>query len=94
MHAMAHLTSDQLFVERDDQIAEDKCKAEGSPAEIKICLGWEINTRRLLMTLPEHKYIAWENEIEEVLNQKNINHKTLESIIGKLEHIITVVKMA
>ena len=62
IHAIAHLTQNELFVERDDQIAIDKCKAEGAPSEIKICLGWEIDTRRLLMKLPQHKYIAWDTE--------------------------------
>ena len=94
IHAIAHLTQNELFVERDDQIAIDKSKAEGAPSEIKICLGWEIDTRRLLMKLPQHKYIAWDTELKDTLSRKSISHKQLESIIGKLEHVITVLKMA
>ena len=36
-------------------VAEDKCDAEGAPSETEICLGWNLDTRRLLVKLPLHK---------------------------------------
>ena len=46
-------------IPRDNIIAKDKMIAEGSAEERKICLGWMLDTRRLLVSLPNHKTIAW-----------------------------------
>ena len=58
MHAIAHQVEGEVFVPRQDFIADDKNEAEGAPEEIKIVLGWQINTRSLLVSLPFHKFKA------------------------------------
>ena len=93
IHAVSHSCSGEKFLKRDDMIALDKCLAEGAPAEVKICLGWELNTRLLLIKLPYHKYKAWSTEIQTMINKKSTSHETLESIIGKLENVITIFRI-
>ncbi len=78
---------------RDDLLADDKTKIEGAPEEIKICLGWTLNTRSLLVSLPDHKKIGWLEQIEGLLNQKTVGGKELSSILGRLENVAQIVTM-
>ena len=45
-------------VQKNELLADDKNEAEGGPSEEKICLGWLLNTRKLLVSLPLHKFKA------------------------------------
>jgi hypothetical protein len=67
---------------RDHMLATDKVLAEGTPAELQIILGWQLNTRRLLMSLPDNKHTAWQRDITGVLRSAECNqrvkHKVLE----------------
>jgi hypothetical protein len=54
-------------IPREKIIAEDKLKAEGGLAETKVILRWHFNFRSLTITLPEHKYIAWLQEIQQMI---------------------------
>ena len=74
-------------------ICDDKNEAEGAPEERKICLGWLLDTRRLLVSLPFHKAKAWNSQIEEVLIRKSANEETLVSVLGRLENIATIIPM-
>lgn len=49
IHAVSNISYDDLGVKRDLFIARDKCEAEGAIAEERICLGWNLNTRELLV---------------------------------------------
>jgi len=48
-------------------VAEDKLKVEGGLSETKTILGWLFNFRTLTMSLPEHKYIAWSNDLRQMI---------------------------
>jgi hypothetical protein len=50
------LPNDTLM--RDDLLALEKAIAEGTPSEWLIVLGWLLNTRRLLISLPLDKRTA------------------------------------
>ena len=93
IHAIAHSANGKTHIKRQDLISDEKNEAEGAPEEVKICLGWQINTRKLLVSLPSHKYHAWNLQIEEVIQAKSVNYKTLESILGRLENVAIIVKM-
>ena len=93
IHAMAHNAVGNTHIKRQDLISDEKNEAEGAPEEVKVCLGWKINTRKLLVSLPSHKYHAWNLQIEEVIKAKTVNYKTLESILGRLENVAIIVKM-
>ena len=78
---------------RDDLLSDDKTRVEGAPEEIKICLGWTLNTRSLLVSLPDHKKIGWSQQIEVLLTHNTANGKELSSILGRLENIAQIVTM-
>ena len=51
-----------------------------------IVLGCWLDTRKLLLRLPDDKFIAYSKEVEEILAQGRVDGKDLESIIGKFMH--------
>ena len=93
IHAMAHQATDSTFINRQNMIADDKNEAEGGPEEAKICLGWILDTRRLLVQLPDHKYIAWSAQTTRLGAQNTTNSKDLSSLLGRLEHVAVVIPM-
>jgi hypothetical protein len=73
---------------RTNLLSKSKMKAEGKPSEKAKVLGWLIDTGTLTVHLPEDKYVIWSREIEEIINNKSkcVMDKTLESLIGRLQH--------
>ncbi len=65
-----------------DMEARNKLQAEAGLEEQKTVLGWLIDTRRLLVKLPNNKFVAWTNIIKEVMWNGTTTAKELESIIG------------
>jgi hypothetical protein len=65
--------------------------AEGGLAETKVILGWHFNFRTLTMSLPEHKYIAWLREIQQMIKTRHTTKKQLKSTIRCLGHVCFVV---
>ena len=57
-------------IPRGNLVADDKIKTEGDPEEIKICLGWTLNTRELKVDLPNYKSIEWSERRQNVLDSK------------------------
>ena len=95
LHAIAHKSSrhSQCSIKRDNLIADDKNEAEGAPEEIKICLGWTLDSRRLLVHLPFHKYKAWRNQITDMLEGNSTNEELLGTIVGRLENVAIIISM-
>ena len=87
IHAIADNSINSNQIPRDDILAIDKMKAEGAAEERKICLGWMLDTRRLLVSLPDHKTIEWKSQIDSLLMQKSASEKELASILGRLENV-------
>ena len=90
IHAIADNSLSSDNIPRDDIVAVDKMKAEGAAEERKICLGWMLDTRRLLVSLPDHKAIGWKMQIDMILKNKTVSEKDLASIMGRLENIAQV----
>jgi hypothetical protein len=63
IHAMAHIARGSTHLPRQDLISDEKNEAEGTLEEKKICLGWTFNTRSLLISLPKHKFEAWDDQV-------------------------------
>jgi hypothetical protein len=59
IHLLGRPLHQDESISRDDVLSLKKFLAEATPAEIKTVLGWVINSRSLLISLPMHKYIAW-----------------------------------
>jgi len=70
IRTLARPSSHQDFIPRKDIISLKKLKAEGRLEETKIVLGWLINTRFLLISLPDHKCHAWLRDIDAMLSGK------------------------
>jgi hypothetical protein len=87
IHAISHQASSDTHLPRQDIIADDKNEAEGAPEEVKICLGWQLDTRRLLVRLPYHKYKAWDSQILALRDRRTASDKDLRSILGRLENV-------
>jgi hypothetical protein len=67
---------------RDKVLAIDKAIAEDTPAKRLIVLGWMIDTRRLLISLPTDKFTAWTADINNFLLSKGrrVKLRTLETM--------------
>ena len=74
-------------IPREKMVAEDKLTAEGGLSETNIILGWLFNFRTLTVSLPEHKYIAWSNELTQMMTPQGTTKKQLESTIGCIGHV-------
>ncbi len=74
-------------IPREPMVAQDKLKAEGGLAKLKVILGWLFNFRALTVSLPEHKHIAWSGEIQPMLHRRRTTKKALESTIRRLGHV-------
>jgi hypothetical protein len=74
---------------REHMLAMAKLEAEGSFSESQIVLGWRIDTRTLLISLPEEKYNAWITEINLAIQTRRI-----ESLVGRFTHCGTIIPMA
>ena len=94
MHAISH-KADPNFnsIPCQNLIAEDKNEAEGAAEEVKIILGWTINSRLLIASLPEHKYKAWSSQVQPFLSRSTSNAKDLRSILGRLENVAIIIPM-
>jgi hypothetical protein len=71
-----------------------KLLAEGSPAERQIVLGWMLDARRLLMSLPEEKYKAWIDSIDNIIANAKCTRGDLETLVGQLNHAAHIIPMA
>ena len=88
IEAMSNPTNNRLEkIQRDDMVSLEKTLAEGAASEKKICLGWNLDTRTLIVSLPRHKHKAWGDQIRKTLQSKLVSNDTLMSIIGRLENI-------
>jgi hypothetical protein len=78
-------------IPRESMYARDKLKAEAGFSDTKMILGWSFDFRRLLISLPENKFIAWTTTINKLLVKGSSTTKELESTIGRLGHLTLVV---
>jgi hypothetical protein len=68
-------------------LSESKLEAEGLPVELQIVLGWLLDTRRLLILLPEDKLLAWEGDMTTIIETEKATFGDLESLVGRLNHV-------
>jgi hypothetical protein len=55
--------------------------------ETKIILGWLLNTRSLLISLPDDKHKRWTIDINKLISTTRVRHKIIETTIGRLNHV-------
>jgi hypothetical protein len=72
----------------EPMIARDKLTAEGGLSETKMILGWLFNFRTLIVSLLDHKFIAWWTAaIQKMVTLKRTTSKDLETTIGRMGHV-------
>ena len=67
--------------------ARNKLESEALLKEQKVILGWLINFRRLLIRLPENKFVAWSEAIRKMIKDEVSTAKDIEANIGCLVHL-------
>ena len=75
-------------------INETKLAAEGRLEETKIVLGWLLDTRRLKISLPEHKFLAWTTQIGEMISTNKTTASNLETVLGRMTNASSILPLA
>ena len=75
-------------------LSTPKLISEGSPAEIQSVLGWQLDTRRLLLSLPNDKHSAWDKEIQTMVDNGSCIYAELDRMVGRLNHSAYVLPIA
>ena len=57
-------------------------------------MGWSYDTRRLLVSLPDHKHKAWRKTITDSISSKLILLRELDKLINRLNHMGAIMKMS
>jgi len=76
-HSIARPVDPNDDLPRVNIISSKKLKAEGTLEEIKTVLGWVINTRNLLISLPPDKHKKWSSDITKIIQSKKVSHTKL-----------------
>ena len=71
--------------------ALNKLSAEAGLEETKMILGWFFEFRRLLVSLPENKFLAWKEDVERLIATGFSMAKGLESLVGQKTHSSVIV---
>ena len=92
--AMRLSTGESEPVPHRQTLSMSKLAAEGTPKEIQVVLGWLLDTRRLILALPQDKYLAWKSDIKQLLDSGSVNKQQLKTIIGRLNHAAYVLPLS
>jgi hypothetical protein len=87
VHILARPLLPQEPIPREAMAALLKLLAEAGMQETKTMLGWFLNFRTLVISLPDNKAIAWSNEIKEMLEEGKTKAKRLERNIGRFVNV-------
>ena len=77
-------------IPRHPMASENKFQAEAGCDEIKLILGWFINHRELIISLPDNKYIAWTNALQELIDLRKTRASELETNLGRMVHVAQI----
>jgi hypothetical protein len=72
-------------------VSENKLRSEAALAELQRILGWDWDLRRLIISLPINKFVAWTKMIKDTITSGYVNAKEFESTIRRLNHLALVV---
>ena len=87
--------SDADSLPRQDLLSLAKAIAEGTPSEQLIILGWLLNSRTLMASLPYDKYVAWSSDIQQILDAKKPTKlKMWKTLVGRLQNAAMILQPA
>ena len=87
IHATAREVHPSEPIPRSAMAALAKLLAEGRCEETKPILGWILDFRRLIASLPKNKFIAWSETIQGLIKKGEVTASELECNIGRLGHL-------
>jgi hypothetical protein len=76
---------------RETTLSLKKFRAEATPDEQKLILGWVLDTRCLLVLLPDDKFHEWSQAIDSLLEVDAVSVTELDTTTGRLNHASFVV---
>lgn len=91
MHVVGRPDDEKDPIKRKNLCSLSKLAAEGTLAEMLVILGWQIDSRLLLVILPYDKFKAWTTSIEQMISSKRSSFKELESTVGRLGHVTFII---
>ncbi|MGH7955272.1 MAG: hypothetical protein ACREOZ_04855 [Gloeomargaritales cyanobacterium] len=94
LHIMGRPVQAHEPIPRDDILSLKKLLGEGRMEEIKVILGWEVNSRALTIALPIEKYSSWRQNIVDLCTSRNCSFKELDTLVGRLNHIGFIIPQA
>ena len=68
-----------------------KLATEAALEEEKLLLDWILNTRSLLISLPDNKFRTWSSSIRKIVSSKTSTFDELDSTLGRLTHISVII---
>jgi hypothetical protein len=71
--------------------ARDKQLAEAGLSETKVIMGWFFDFRKLQISLPKNKFIAWTTNISKLIAEGTTTAKELKLTTGQPGHLALVV---
>ena len=86
IHIFGRLLASNEPISGDDLISQTKIISDGTLGEIKLVLGWLIDTRRFTIRLPDEKFQSWTFQIKHILKIGSVSLVKLESLIDRLNH--------
>ena len=75
------------WIKRDPLLSFQKFRAEGKLTERQTILGWVLDTRSLVICLPQDKAVAWSNSIHAMIETGKASLAELETLDGRLTHL-------
>ena len=78
VHSMFRAPNNDDPIPRDNATSIRKLDGEGTPEEHKCVLGWNINTHKFRIYLPEQKARQWIAGLQDLLKRNKSNCKTME----------------
>lgn len=94
IHVISRPIANDEPIPRENVLSCDKLSAEGAPSETKTILGWHLDFRRLLITLPPDKHQSWSNDIHGIITKQSCTKKELEQLVGRLNHAAQILPLA
>ena len=73
-------------IHRDPTISMRKLSGEGQLSDSKDILGWIVNATKFKIFLPYQIFLAWSEDIDQLIQNPKTTAKALEILIGKLNH--------
>jgi hypothetical protein len=81
-------------IRRRPLLSPEKLQAKGLPVEVQNVLGWAIDTRRLLIILPDDKFIAGTRDTSSILLSNRFSAGELELLIGHFNHVSFLITLS